>query len=53
MGQFHNGHVLAGVLWLVFTPGLWIRTDGLLGWTARVVSAYTTYSQARDHRVLT
>jgi len=51
MGQFYNGRILAGILWLIITPGLWIGTGGLLGWTAHVVSAYTAYSYARDHRV--
>ncbi len=51
VGQFYNGRVLAGVLWLIVTPGLWIGTGGLLGWTAHVVSAYTAYSYARDRGV--
>jgi TM2 domain-containing membrane protein YozV len=46
VGQFYNGRILAGIL-----PGLWIGTGGLLGWVAHVVSAYTAYSYARDHRV--
>ncbi len=45
VGQFYNGRVLAGVLWLIVTPGLWIGTGGgLLGWTAHVVSTYTAYA---------
>ncbi len=28
VGQFYNGRVLAGVLWLIVTPGLWIGTGG-------------------------
>ena len=28
VGQFYNGRILAGVLWLVLTPGLWIGTGG-------------------------
>jgi TM2 domain-containing membrane protein YozV len=51
LGQFYNGRILAGILWLIITPGLWIGTGGLLGWVAHVVSAYTAYSYARDHRV--
>ena len=51
IGQFYNGRILAGILWLIITPGLWIGTGGLLGWVAHVVSAYTAYSYARDHRV--
>jgi len=30
-GQFYNGSILAGILWLTITPGLWIGTGGLLG----------------------
>jgi hypothetical protein len=50
VGQFYKGRILAGILWLVITPGLWIGTGGLLGWTAHVKSAYTAYTYARDHR---
>jgi len=31
LGQFYNGRFLAGILWLIITPGLWIGTGGLLG----------------------
>ena len=51
VGQFYNGRILAGILWLIITPGLWIGTGGLLGWVAHLVSAYTAYSHAHDHRV--
>ena len=50
-GQLYNGRVLAGILWLIITPGLWIGTGGLLGWVCHVVAAYTAYAYARDHRV--
>jgi TM2 domain-containing membrane protein YozV len=51
VGQFYNGRILAGILWLIITPGLWIGTGGLLGWVCHVIAAYTAYSYARDHRV--
>ena len=53
VGQFYNGRILAGILWLIITPGLWIGTGGLLGWcgAATLSLAYTAYSYARDHRV--
>jgi TM2 domain-containing membrane protein YozV len=60
VGQFYNCRILAGVLWLIITPGLWIGTGGLLGWVCHVIAAYTAYSviaaytaysYARDHRV--
>ena len=50
-GQLYNGRVLAGILWLIITPGLWIGTGGLLGWVCHIVAAYTAYAYARDHRV--
>jgi hypothetical protein len=34
VGQFYNGRFLAGILWLIITPRLWIGTGGLLGWVA-------------------
>ena len=51
VGQLYNGRILAGLLWLIITPGLWIGTGGLLGWVCQVVAAYTAYAYARDHRV--
>jgi TM2 domain-containing membrane protein YozV len=53
IGQFYNRRILAGILWLIITPGLWIGTGGLLGWLAHVVSAYTAYSYARGNPVRT
>ena len=40
---------LAGVLWLILTPGLWIGTGGFLGWICHIVSAYTAYQYAKTH----
>jgi TM2 domain-containing membrane protein YozV len=51
VGQFYNGRILAGILWLIITPGLWIGTGGLLGWVAHIVSAYFAYKYAHYHRV--
>src|SRR4028118_2170857 len=39
VGQFYNGRFLAGILWLIITPGLWIGTGGLPGWTGPATSA--------------
>jgi len=50
VGQFYNGRFLAGVLWLIIMPGLWIGTGGLLGWVWHIILAYTAYTYARDHR---
>jgi len=51
VGQLYNGRILAGILWLIITPGFWIGTGGLLGWVCHVIAAYTAYSYARDYRV--
>ena len=53
VGQLYNGRILAGILWLILTPGFWIGTGGTLGWIFHIISAYTAYSYARDHRVRT
>jgi TM2 domain-containing membrane protein YozV len=53
VGQLYNGRILAGILWLIITPGLWIGTGGLLGWVCHVIAAYTAYAYARDHQVRT
>ena len=50
IGQLYNGRILAGILWLIITPGFWIGTGGLLGWVCHAISAYTAYTYARDHR---
>jgi TM2 domain-containing membrane protein YozV len=50
-GQLYNGRILAGILWLIITPGMWIGTGGLLGWVCHVIAAYTAYSYARDQPV--
>jgi TM2 domain-containing membrane protein YozV len=26
VGQLYNGRILAGILWLIFTPGFWLGT---------------------------
>jgi TM2 domain-containing membrane protein YozV len=50
-GQLYNGQILAGILWLVFTPGFWIGTGGTLGWLCHIISAWAAYSYASRHRV--
>jgi TM2 domain-containing membrane protein YozV len=51
VGQFYNGRILAGILWLIITPGFWIGSGGTLGWICHVIAAYTAYSYAKDHPV--
>ena len=51
VGQLYNGQILAGILWLVFTPGFWIGTGGTLGWLCHIIAAWAAYSYASRHRV--
>lgn len=51
VGQFYNGRIVAGILWLIITPGLWIGSGGTLGWICHVIAAYTAYTYARDNPV--
>jgi TM2 domain-containing membrane protein YozV len=51
VGQIYNGQFLAGILWLIFTPGFWIGTGGLLGWVCHILSAYFAYTYAKSHPV--
>jgi TM2 domain-containing membrane protein YozV len=51
VGQLYNGRILAGILWLIITPGFWIGSGGTLGWICHIISAYTAYSFAKDHPV--
>ena len=51
IGQFYNGRILAGIFWLIITPGFWLGTGGMLGWVCHLISAYTAYSYAKEHRV--
>ncbi|HVF56064.1 MAG TPA: hypothetical protein VM934_07930 [Pyrinomonadaceae bacterium] len=51
IGQLYNGQILAGILWLLFTPGFWIGTGGMLGWVCHIVAAYLAYNYAKRHRV--
>ena len=49
VGQFYNGQIFWGIVWLIITPGLWIGSGGFLGWVCHVVSAYLAYSYASKH----
>ena len=51
VGQIYNGRWLAGILWLIITPGFWIGTGGTLGWICHLVSGYCAYSYAKEHRI--
>ena len=50
VGQIYNGDILRGLFWLIITPGLWIGSGGLLGWVSHLISAYTAYNYAVEHR---
>lgn len=49
VGQLYNGRILAGILWLIFTPGFWLGTGGTLGWVCHIIAAYTAFSYAKDN----
>jgi TM2 domain-containing membrane protein YozV len=51
VGQLYNGQIFWGIIWLLFTPGFWIGTGGLLGWLCHIVAAYLAYSYAKSHPV--
>ena len=51
VGQIYNGRILAGILWLIITPGIWLGTGGTLGWICHIISAYTAYSYAKENPV--
>jgi len=51
IGQFYNGKILRGIFWLIITPGFWIGSGGTLGWICHIISAWTAYSYAKNHRV--
>ena len=53
VGQLYNGRILAGILWLIITPGFWIGSGGTLGWICHLIAAYTAYSYAKDHPIRT
>ncbi len=46
IGQFYTGHFVWGIIWLLFTPGFWLGTGGLLGWVCHILSAWQAYNQA-------
>ncbi len=48
VGQIYNGCILRGLLWLIFTPGFWIGTGGMLGWICHIVAAATAFYYARQ-----
>jgi TM2 domain-containing membrane protein YozV len=51
VGQIYNGRILAGILWLLITPGFWLGTGGTLGWICHIVAAYCAYSYAKKHPI--
>lgn len=51
IGQLYNGQILAGLLWLILTPGFWIGSGGTLGWICHIIAAYTAYKYASRNRV--
>ena len=46
IGQLYAGRWGWGLFWLIFTPGFWLGTGGLLGWVCHVLSAVQAATQA-------
>ena len=51
IGQLYNGKILRALFWLIVTPGFWIGTGGMFGWVCHIISAWTAYNYAKEHRV--
>jgi len=51
LGQFYNGRVLAGIVWLLLAIFVWGWTFGLFGWVFHLISAYCAYSYAKEHPI--
>lgn len=49
LGQIYNGQFLWAIFWVILTPGLWIGSAGLLGWTCHIISAYFAYTYAQSN----
>src|SRR5215208_4011805 len=47
VGQLYNGRILAGILWLLLTPGFWIGTGGTLGWVCHIIAGFTALFYAK------
>ena len=45
-GQLYTGRWGWGLFWLIFTPGLWLGTGGMLGWICHIVSSVQAANQA-------
>jgi len=55
VGQLYNGRILAGILWLIFTPGFWLGTGGtllLFGLTFRLLLSWFLSPKADTQFVL-
>ena len=51
LGQFYNGRILAGIVWLLLALFFWGWTWGLLGWVFHIIAAYCAYSYAKENPV--
>ena len=47
-GQIYNGTFWRAAFWLIFTPGFWIGTGGMLGFICHFIAAYTAYNYAEE-----
>ena len=49
VGQLYNGRVLAGILWLIVTPGFWI---GSAGRSAGSVTSFPPGPPTRTRKII-
>ncbi len=47
VGQIYAGRWLWAIFWLIFTPGFWIGSGGLLGWLCHILAAIQAHNQVQ------
>lgn len=48
VGQFYAGRWGWGIFWLIFTPGFWFGTGGMLGWVCHILSAIQAHRMVKE-----
>jgi TM2 domain-containing membrane protein YozV len=52
VGQIFNGKFLWAIFWMIITPGIWIGTQGTLGWILHFLAAWQAFRQAEEKLAL-
>ncbi len=47
VGQVYTGKWIWAVFFFIFTPGFWLGTGGMLGWTFHIWAAYLAWHSAK------